>query len=204
MTYKERLKVPKSVYKNRIVYFLSSGGEVLGFKLACMLAQLFQSCPTLWDLMDCSPPGSSVHGILQAVLELVANYLLQGIFRTQGSNLCLLPLLHRQEDSLPLSHLRSPIFPGLQNYPEWRVDLWGGSRSSWQLLTFVRPTTVPRASQLLSFLLSFSPAFLSWTFSAYHKILWRSEIRNSFCIKPVLITGKTEKSISFFMRRKYV
>ena len=27
---------------------------------------LTQSCPTLWDPMDCSPPGSSVHGILQA------------------------------------------------------------------------------------------------------------------------------------------
>ena len=25
-----------------------------------------QSCLTLWDLMDCNPPGSSVHGILQA------------------------------------------------------------------------------------------------------------------------------------------
>ena len=24
-----------------------------------------QSCQTLWDLMDCSPPGSSVHGIFQ-------------------------------------------------------------------------------------------------------------------------------------------
>ena len=33
----------------------------------------YQSCPTLWDLMDCSPPGSSVHGILQArILEWVA------------------------------------------------------------------------------------------------------------------------------------
>ena len=30
-------------------------------------------CPTLWDPMDCSPPGSSVHGILQArILEWVA------------------------------------------------------------------------------------------------------------------------------------
>ena len=29
-----------------------------------------QSCPTLCDPMDCSPPGSSVHGILQArILE---------------------------------------------------------------------------------------------------------------------------------------
>ena len=24
-----------------------------------------ESCPTLWDPTDCSPPGSSVHGILQ-------------------------------------------------------------------------------------------------------------------------------------------
>ena len=32
-----------------------------------------QSCPTVWDPMDHSPPGSSVHGILQArVLEWVA------------------------------------------------------------------------------------------------------------------------------------
>ena len=32
-----------------------------------------QSCLTIWDLMDCSPLGSSVHGILQArILEWVA------------------------------------------------------------------------------------------------------------------------------------
>ena len=32
-----------------------------------------QSCPTLYDPMDCSPPGSFVHGILQArTLEWVA------------------------------------------------------------------------------------------------------------------------------------
>ena len=32
-----------------------------------------QSCPTLCDPMDGSPPGSSVHGILQArILECVA------------------------------------------------------------------------------------------------------------------------------------
>ena len=33
-------------------------------------AKSLQSCPTLWDPMDCSLPGSSVHGIFQArVLE---------------------------------------------------------------------------------------------------------------------------------------
>ena len=32
-----------------------------------------QLCPTLCDPMDCSPPDSSVHGILQArILEWVA------------------------------------------------------------------------------------------------------------------------------------
>ena len=32
-----------------------------------------QSCLTLCDPMDCSPPGSSIHGILQArILEWVA------------------------------------------------------------------------------------------------------------------------------------
>ena len=29
-------------------------------------AKLLQLCPTLCDPMDCSPPGTSVHGILQA------------------------------------------------------------------------------------------------------------------------------------------
>ena len=32
--------------------------------------EVAQSCPTISDPMDCSPPGSSVHGIFQArVLE---------------------------------------------------------------------------------------------------------------------------------------
>ena len=36
-------------------------------------ARLVQSCPTLCDLMDCSPPGSSVHRIFQArILEWVS------------------------------------------------------------------------------------------------------------------------------------
>ena len=39
----------------------------------CMCAKLLQSCPTLFDPMDCSPPSSSVHGILQAsILEWIA------------------------------------------------------------------------------------------------------------------------------------
>ena len=38
-----------------------------------MPAKSLQSCLTLYDSLDCSPPGSSVHGILQArILEWVA------------------------------------------------------------------------------------------------------------------------------------
>ena len=36
-------------------------------------SEVTQSCPTLFDPMDCSLPGSSAHGILQArILEWVA------------------------------------------------------------------------------------------------------------------------------------
>ena len=38
-----------------------------------MHAHSLQLCPTMYDPMDCGPPGSSVHGILQArILEWVA------------------------------------------------------------------------------------------------------------------------------------
>ena len=37
------------------------------------MSEVAQACPTLYNPTDCSPPGSSVHGIFQAkVLEWVA------------------------------------------------------------------------------------------------------------------------------------
>ena len=45
--------------------------KLVGFTLVCVLVA--QSCPTLWDPTDCSPPGSSVHGIIKTwILEWVA------------------------------------------------------------------------------------------------------------------------------------
>ena len=68
---------------------------------ACSVTQL---CPALCDPMDCSPPGSSVHGICPGKNTGVGcHFLLKGIFLTQRSNLHLLHLLHWQVDSLPLS-----------------------------------------------------------------------------------------------------
>ena len=34
--------------------------------------KLLQGCSSLWDPVDCSPAGSTVHGILQAILEWIA------------------------------------------------------------------------------------------------------------------------------------
>ena len=52
-----------------------------------VLCLVIQSYLTLCDPMDCSPPGPSVHGILQAkILEWGYHDLLQGIFPTQESN----------------------------------------------------------------------------------------------------------------------
>ena len=72
--------------------------------------QLPQSCLALCDPMDSSPPGSSVHGILQA--RILGGWgschvLLQGIFLTQGLNPCHLCLLHRLVGSLSLV---SPVY----------------------------------------------------------------------------------------------
>ena len=54
------------------------------FSTNCVCVHV-QSCLTLCESMGCSPPGSSVHGIIPArTLEWVAMF--QGIFPPQGSN----------------------------------------------------------------------------------------------------------------------
>ena len=54
---------------------------------ACVCAKLVQLCPTLCNLMDCSPPGSSVPGDSPGKKTgLGCHTLLHGIFPTQGSN----------------------------------------------------------------------------------------------------------------------
>ena len=58
-------------------------------------AKSLQLCRTLWDPVDHSPQGSSIHGILQARNTGVGRHaLLQGVFLTQWLNLHLRQLLH--------------------------------------------------------------------------------------------------------------
>ena len=72
----------------------------------CMNVKSLQLHPTLCNPVDCSPPGSSVHGILQEEQWSGLAFPFPGIFLTQGSN----PgLLHWRVGSLPLSHQGSPL-----------------------------------------------------------------------------------------------
>ena len=61
------------VYAHICIFVLCNGMQCKMHFFLSMHAKLLQSCLTLWDPMDCSPPDSSVCGILQArTLEWVA------------------------------------------------------------------------------------------------------------------------------------
>ena len=75
------------------------------YAYAAAAAKSLQSCLTLCNPMDYSPPGFSVHEILQAKI-LVWAAILQGIFPTQRSN----PgFPHGRQILYCLSHQGSPI-----------------------------------------------------------------------------------------------
>ena len=66
-----------------------------------------QSYLTPCNPMDCSPPGSYIHGDSPGKNNGVgSHFLLQGIFPTQGSNL---DLLHSRGILYCLSHQRTPL-----------------------------------------------------------------------------------------------
>ena len=83
--------------------------------------KIAQSCLTLCDPMDCSLPGSSVHGIFQAiVLEWIA-FPSPGNFPTKESN----PgLPHCRQTVNHLSHQGSPI---LRESLKQELCLWGNN-----------------------------------------------------------------------------
>ena len=88
---------PRRRQPTRLPHPWDSPGKNTGvgchFLLQCMKvkseSEVAQSCPTLTDPMDCSPPGSSVHGILQArVLEWVAIAFSEIIIRWYNNVTC--------------------------------------------------------------------------------------------------------------------
>ena len=84
------------------------------FLLQCMkmksLSEVAQLCPTLSDPMDCSLPGSSIHGIFQArVLEWVA-IAFSAVVPYMGANGTLLSIFHIIIQ-----------FPYPSSKPNWRI-----------------------------------------------------------------------------------
>ena len=97
-------------------------GPTLGYwKGSFFLQQKFEmrvpcahSCPILCNLMDCSPPSSSVQGILEARILGYVAFLPPGDLPNPRIELESLVSLALQADSLPIKPSRKP---GLEHMP---------------------------------------------------------------------------------------
>ena len=80
----------------------------------CVCVLVTQSCLTLCNSMDCSPPGFSVHGILQArILEWVAMPSSRGFSQPRDqAHVCYVSCIGRQVLYYQ-RYLGSPILGGL-------------------------------------------------------------------------------------------
>ena len=99
------LKEQFSFQSGNCTFFLVQVYQYFLYVLCFSSVQFFsaaQSCLILCDPMNCSPPGSSVHGDFPGKnTELGCHSLIQGIFSTQGLNLglphCRQILYHTRE-----------------------------------------------------------------------------------------------------------
>ena len=106
---------------------------------ACMPSRVWLSA-TPWTV-GCQALGKNT--------GIGCHFLLWGIFSTQGSNLRFLWLVHRQEDSLPPSHLGSPFgvkIPFKYVASHWSLLFLQGRTSQYEV-----KSTCPRAGALLPY-----------------------------------------------------
>ena len=124
--------------KSNQKYFWKWKNKAWSFRY--VLCLVVQSCPTLCDPMDCSPPGSSVHGDSPGKNTGVGCHaLLQGIFPTQGSNPghlhCRWILYHlsHQGSRRILEWLAYSFSRGSSQLRKWTTVSWiaGGFFTSW-------------------------------------------------------------------------
>ena len=134
-------------------WFQSKGpASLLLFVHTLLCCHLFSKMRlTLWNPMDCSPPGSSVQWDFPGKnSEAGCHFLLQGIFLTQGSNLYLLHFaggffttkppgkpLHSLSHSVLLCPLGRHSF---QDSMHWPCHSFSLERSLWCFLTESKPT----------------------------------------------------------------
>ena len=86
---------------------------------AAVLCLAAPSCPTLCDSMDCSPPGTSVHGDSPGYWS--GCHALQGIFPMEGSNT---DLPHCRQILCHLRNLGNPRILEWVTYPFSRESSW--------------------------------------------------------------------------------
>ena len=96
----------RSSHFQDLVWWLTHSMSVLN----CLVVSNF--C----DPMDCSPPVFCPWDFPGKSTRAGCHFFLQGIFPTQGSNL---HLLHWRVDSLPLSHLGSPLTHSRSSVNVW-------------------------------------------------------------------------------------
>ena len=96
MSFQKKLSIPFAVIQN-FNNILSWYNCFSTFKISCTCVCVLSHFSRVW-LCDPrgNPPGSSVYGIFQARLLEWLSCPSPGIFLTQGSDACLLHLLHRR------------------------------------------------------------------------------------------------------------
>ena len=105
------IKISKlfKLYSINMCHLISVYSSIKLFKNVNTVNMCAQRFPILWDLINNSLPGSSVHEVLQTrILELLP-FSPPENRPTQGQNQSLLCLLHWQENFFPLTLPRSPI-----------------------------------------------------------------------------------------------
>ena len=166
----------------------------------CVCEKSLQSCSTLCNPMDCSPPGSSVPGILQTrITEVGCHALLQGIFPAQGLKPYLLCLLHWQASSLPLVPPGKPPKAISCKYFLVSARLWDGMCRIFPLtvITILRPTN--RGLHLLGKILLKSEFNISHTYPRTLMFVSKTDTTTSLSKLTSLKTFLTASSNSLVL-----
>ena len=105
--------------KEGLIWRALKARERHSYSVQEMMLLVTQSCPTLYDPVDHSLPGSSAHEDSPGKNTGVGcHFLLQGIFLTQGLNL---GLQHCRQIFYPLSQQGSPAQEGRTGYKVWEI-----------------------------------------------------------------------------------
>ena len=95
------------------------GGYILMEYWCDGYGEVTQSCLTLCDPMDCSPPGSSVHGVFQArILECVA----MSFSRCDGTGPVYIPMVDKSTTYCGPHQEFQPLYTLVSLYVKW--ELW--------------------------------------------------------------------------------